>query len=114
MDVGKYQVIQYRTFANGFQDTLEWLGYGPQGVVNQGYSFFTNENINSNTRWQVDLIYSRVYHFLSKSTGSTFEITSFQHDRESMEVEYQFNAVYGGNNLDTSQTGKVVFKRLPL
>ncbi len=110
MEVGKYRITQYRTFINGYKDTLYWIGYGPHGVKNEGYNFFLNDNENTQANWQISISTSKI----KINFNSIFKLVNSSHSKDYLEANYIYDNYLGSNNIDTSYTGTVTFKRLPL
>lgn len=116
LEVGKYEIIQYREYPNGFKDTLHWYGYGPHGTLGTGsYTFSLDEMTTNGSSWtftKVGLYYSshndtiyesRSYKFVSVTTGTN---------------EAQINYTFTDSNIayypKDSATGIISIKRLPL
>ena len=112
MDVGKYEIIQYRSYPNGSKDTLKWYGYGPFGEVNKGYFFYKNQGTEAKTNWTIDIERGRLSNWFDTSTLEiSYKIISENHTSERMEVSYDF--LLDGYVSD-SASGKIIFNRVPL
>lgn len=112
MDVGKFEIIQYRSYPNGTKDTLIWNGYGPFGEVNKGYIFYKNQGTEAKTNWTIDIERGRLSNWFDTNTIEiSYKIISETHTSERMEVTYDY--LFDGYVSD-SASGKIIFNRVPL
>jgi hypothetical protein len=111
MDVGKYEIIQYRSYPNGTKDTLKWNGYGPKGKPQNIYVFYKNSGDDSNSMWTIDFVNKKLSNWDNNSEALFYKIISETHTSERMEVTYDY--LFDGYVSD-SASGKIMFNRVPL
>jgi hypothetical protein len=111
MDVGKYEIIQYRSYPNGTKDTLKWNGYGPKGKPQNIYVFYKNSGDDYYSTWTVNFENKKLSNWDNKSEALFYKIISETHTSERMEVTYDY--LFDGYVSD-SASGKIIFNRVPL
>jgi hypothetical protein len=114
LDVGKYEITQYKEYPNGSKDTLIYEAYGPWNQkAGQRYYFDIHDTSIYYRSWE--LTKSRTT-FLSYNTyindSRTYnsEIISVTNDEVKVEFTYYSNSQ---GTVSDSATGVITFKRIP-
>lgn len=111
MEVGKYQITQYKEYPDGSKDTVVWIGYGPWEQVDR-YAFdldtFSEASYNM---WYIQPNYVSLRSEQTAPCIYNGSLSSVTEDELAYEYTYYTNNL---NEVCDSASGKLVFKRIDL
>lgn len=115
IEVGKYEITQFREYPNGSKDTLIWEAYGPYyQSAGKRYYFSIHDTLSYTVNWEIfEKGVLREFSFESNpySVAYTYNNISIQSDFISLNYSYYQNNMTVGTD---STNGVINFKRMRL
>ena len=114
IEVGKYEITQFREYPNGTKDTLIWEAYGP--LYPKGgarYYFSVHDSSDFPVQWEIfekGILFN--YRYQLGSWSSSFNTNNVEIENDFIQMNYN----YFENNMTIgtdSVNGLITFKRLP-
>ena len=114
IEVGKYQITQYKEYPNGLKDTLSWEAYGPW-YQKAGYRYYFDLHDTSyiSETWEIfegGILYNYPYQLDSWSVSYTTDVVNIQTDFIQMNYSYFDSNMTIGTD---SASGYITFQRIP-
>jgi hypothetical protein len=114
IEVGKYEIVQYREYPNGTKDTLIWEAYGPlylQEARRYNFNIDTTTIFYRSCQLLEDGISFIDYNNITDGNRSyTSEIQSLSGDEILLNYSYYVN---NSGIVSDSANGHITFKRIP-
>lgn len=107
MEVGKYAITQYKTYPNGNQDTLDWIGYGPLMQGDEMYLFGIVDTIDY--KWNI-FTNSDDLSLYSKYSDKNFKMLNYESSEDKLVIDFTYREVFGV--VSDSASGKIIFNRI--
>lgn len=113
IEVGKYEIIQFREYPNGSKDTLRWEAYGPYAPKGYNIYYFDIDTMSTYYKGWVLNETSVTYYGYTSSFDDTrdYNSTLLSHSNTNVVLNYSYFTNSAGNVSD-SASGTIVFKRI--